>query len=154
MEGIVLQNGIERMDFEKVTKMLANSYWCPGIKIEEVKKGANNSALVVGAFLLDEQVGFARVVSDKIRFAYILDAYVDKNYRKREIGQKMMKYILSHDDFKDVDIWLLITNDAHGFYCKVGFKLLSDSLSSLMMVIDKKDHTSINMVKGFNKYLC
>lgn len=154
MEGVVIQDGLEKMDFEKVTKMLANSYWSPGIKIEEVRKGANNSALVVGAFLYDEQVGFARVVSDKTSFAYILDAYIDKDYRKKGIGQQIMKYILTHDVLKDVYMWLLITNDAHGVYSKVGFKHVPDSLASLMMVIDKRDNNSLNYISGANKHLC
>jgi hypothetical protein len=51
LENITIRDGFERMDFERVTSMLSQSYWCPGIKIEEVKKGALNSSLVVGAFL-------------------------------------------------------------------------------------------------------
>lgn len=39
------------MDFIKVTKMLSDAWWNPGIKIAEVKRGAFNSALVVGVFL-------------------------------------------------------------------------------------------------------
>ncbi|OLN28412.1 GNAT family N-acetyltransferase [Desulfosporosinus metallidurans] len=125
----IIKDGIEEMDFEKVTKMLSNAFWCPGIKIDEVKKGAINSALVVGAFIQDKrQVGYARVISDKTRFAYILDVYVDENYRKKGIGQKMINYILSHNELKDVYQWLLITKDAHGVYSKVGFKSISRPL--------------------------
>lgn len=40
MNHIVIKEGMERIDFEKVTEMLAKSFWSPGIKIEEVKKGA------------------------------------------------------------------------------------------------------------------
>lgn len=52
MEAII-KDGIEEMDFEKITIMLSNSFWSPEIKFDEVKKGALNSALVVGAFLQD-----------------------------------------------------------------------------------------------------
>lgn len=110
------------MDFKKVTSMLANSYWTPGIKIGEVKQGAENSALVVGAFLKGGiQVGYARVISDKTRFAFIMDVYVEENYRKQGIGQSMINYILNHDKLKDVYRWALCTDDAHGVYSKVGF---------------------------------
>jgi GNAT superfamily N-acetyltransferase len=129
MEDIVIKDGIEIMDFEKVTEMLSKAFWSPGIKLGEVKKGAINSALVVGAFLQDQtQIGYARVISDKTRFAYILDVYIDEKYRKKGIGKRMMKYILSHNALKDVYQWLLITKDAHGVYSKVGFKPVSRPL--------------------------
>ena len=129
MEAII-KDGIEEMDFEKVTRMLSNAFWSPEIKVDEVKNGALNSAVVVGAFLQDQtQVGYARVISDKTRFAYILDVYVDENYRKKGIGQKMINYILSHNELKDVYQWLLITKDAHEVYSKAGFESISSPLN-------------------------
>ena len=114
------------MDFEKVTELLSNAFWCPGIEIDEVKKGATNSALVVGAFTHENsQVGYARVISDKTRFAYIVDVYVDGDYRKKGIAQELIKYIFSHHELKEVYQWLLITKDAHGVYSKVGFQPIS-----------------------------
>jgi len=68
------------------------------------------------------QVGYARCVSDKTRFAYILDVYVDENHRKQGIARAMVKYIISHPDLKDVYQWTLRTRDAHGVYKEVGFK--------------------------------
>jgi GNAT superfamily N-acetyltransferase len=118
-----LKAGNDKMDFGKITQMLAQAFWSMGISENEVVQGARNSALVVGTFLPDnEQVGYARVISDKTRFAYILDVYVDEKYRRRGIGQAMINYILNHRELKDVYQWLLITRDAHGVYSKTGFK--------------------------------
>jgi GNAT superfamily N-acetyltransferase len=121
-----IKTGFQNMDFIKVTSMLSNSFWVPEIKIDEVIKGAENSALVVGAFTKDNnQIGYARVISDKTRFAYILDVYVDDNYRKKGIGQKLIKSILENKELADVYQWFLITKDAHEVYKKVGFKTIS-----------------------------
>ncbi|WP_059173425.1 GNAT family N-acetyltransferase [Bacillus sp. FJAT-27445] len=128
MEGITIKDGFINMDFEKVTEMLSHAFWCKGIKADEVIKGAENSALVVGVFVDDNQIGYARVISDKTRFAYILDVYVDENFRRNGLGQKMIHYILSHEELKDVYQWLLITKDAHGVYSKVGFDPISRPL--------------------------
>lgn len=129
MEEIIIKDGIEEMDFGKVTKMLSKADWSPGIKINEVKQGAYNSSLIIGAFLPDgTQIGYARVVSDKTRFGYILDVYVHENHRKKGIGQKMLQYILSNNELEDVYQWLLITDDAHGVYRKVGFEPVSRPL--------------------------
>jgi len=112
------------MDFIRVTQMLTTAFWSPGIRIDEVVQGARNSALVVGAFdAQNRQIGYSRVISDRTRFAYILDVIVDENHRKQGIGQAMINYILTCQDLKAVYQWLLITKDAHEVYKKVGFKV-------------------------------
>ncbi len=109
------------MDFDRVTEMLSKSYWCTSISKKEVIQGATNSALNIGCFVNNLQISYARVISDKTRFAYILDVYVDEDYRKRGIGHKMIKAIIESDELKDVYQWILITKDAHEVYRKVGF---------------------------------
>jgi N-acetylglutamate synthase-like GNAT family acetyltransferase len=126
METFIIKEGVDVMDFSQVTEMLSKAYWCPGVTIDEMRKCAANSALVIGVFLENaKQVGYARVVSDKTRFAYVLDVIVDEQCRKQGIGQKMMHYLLSHEQMKEVYQWLLMTKDAHGVYAKVGFKPLT-----------------------------
>lgn len=72
-----LSHGLPAMDSDKITEMLKDAFWCIGITKNEVIRGAQNSALVVGAFTQDNiQIGYARVISDKIRFAYVLDVIV------------------------------------------------------------------------------
>jgi ribosomal protein S18 acetylase RimI-like enzyme len=122
-----IRTGYDDMDFVKITQMLTTAYWCEGIENDEVKKGALNSALVVGAFLpTGAQIGFARVISDKTRFAYVLDVIVDADYQRKGIGQAMMRYILAHPELKDVYQWFLISSTAQGVYRKVGFRELSN----------------------------
>ncbi len=124
--GYELKSGFQVMDFARVTEMLTKAFWCKGIKIDEVKRGASNSALVVGAFLRDDvQIGFARVISDKTRFAYILDVIVDGAFQRVGVGQAMMRYILSHPDLEDVYQWCLVSSTAREVYRKVGFRELS-----------------------------
>ncbi len=121
----IVRFGCENMDFIKVTEMLSKAFWSTGIKMDEVIKGASNSALITGVFYRGEQIGYARVASDKTRFAYIMDVYVDERYRRNGIGQLMINSILANDELSDVYHWLLITKDAHGVYSKSGFKTLS-----------------------------
>lgn len=123
----VLKSGFDEMDFGRVTCMLKDAWWSVGIKEEEVVKGARNSALVVGAFTQEGlQIGYARVISDKTRFAYILDVYVDEDHRKKHIGQDMIRFILNHPELRDVYQWTLRTKDAHGVYRKIGFTQLNE----------------------------
>jgi GNAT superfamily N-acetyltransferase len=121
-----IRDGFDQMDFDSVRDMLKDVFWSIGINKEEIIQGARNSALLVGVFNSDEQIAFARVISDKTRFAYIMDVVVHKNYRKRGLGQLMIKFILEHSELKNVYQWLLKTKDAHGVYKKVGFKIIAD----------------------------
>jgi GNAT superfamily N-acetyltransferase len=117
----------QKMDFTRITEMLKDAWWSKDIGVEEVKQGADNSALVVGAFTPEGiQIGYSRVISDKTRFAYIMDVYVDEHFRKQGVGQAMINFILHHPKLKDVYQWLLITKDAHGVYSKIGFKPLEN----------------------------
>ncbi len=125
-QNLEIRDGFDRMDFGNVTGMLSKVFWSSGIKKDEVIQGATKSALLTGVFDGDRQIAFARVVSDKTRFAYIMDVVVHEDYRKQGIGQLMIRHILGHPDLKDVYQWLLKTRDAHGVYEKTGFRVVSD----------------------------
>jgi GNAT superfamily N-acetyltransferase len=117
-----ISDSIDRIDFVQVTNMLKNAFWSTGIGIDKVRKGALNSALVLAAYHKhDSLVGYSRVISDKTRFAYILDVYVDEAHRKKGIARAMVKSALNHPDFTDIYQWLLITRDAHDVYRAAGF---------------------------------
>ena len=116
-----------RLRMDDIQGMLAKTYWSPGITKNEIACGMRNSALVVGAYdPRGRQVGFCRVISDKTRFAYLLDVVVAEDCRNEGIGQAMVRYAVTHPDLKDVYQWLLKTSDAHGVYGKCGFAPLED----------------------------
>ncbi len=117
-----IREGLQEINFPKVTALLAATHWSPGISEAEVRKGAENSTLVIGAFLEDgTQIGYARVLSDKIRFAYLMDVIVEEPYRASGVGEAMVSYLLHHPELADVYQWMLITTYAHEFYEKCGF---------------------------------
>ena len=122
---IQICDGFEKMDFDKITDMLSTSYWSEGIEKDEVMQGAANSALVIGAFLDNEQIGYARVISDKTRFAYISDVIIDEPYRNQGIGIRLMEYLLNHESLSDVYQWMLSTRDNHSLYANFGFQPLA-----------------------------
>jgi GNAT superfamily N-acetyltransferase len=115
-----LSSDLSRIDWERVHSWLASSYWTPGISMDRVKKAAQHSALVLGAYHGSEQAGYLRVISDRTRFAYLCDVWVDSNHRGNGLARTMVQYALDHPDFATVN-WLLATLDAHGVYAKVGF---------------------------------
>ena len=110
-----------RLRLDDIHAMLSKTYWCTGITREEITAGLRNSALVVGAYAGERQVGFCRVISDKTRFAYLLDVIVAEDCRHQGIALSMVRYTVSHPELRHVYQWLLKTGDAHGVYEKCGF---------------------------------
>ena len=126
MEGIEFRCGCSQMDFEQAARMLSSAPWSRGIGPEEVRRGAEGSALVAGAFAGEMQVAYGRVISDKTRFAYISDVIVEESWRGKGIGEGLMRVLLGHESLKDVYQWLLHSS-ADGLYRKLGFVPLTET---------------------------
>jgi GNAT superfamily N-acetyltransferase len=109
-----------RLNVELVRDFLKLSYWASGIPVEIVRRSIDNS-LVFGVCTGDEQVGFARVVTDYATFAYLADVFVLEAHRGRGLGKWMMQVITSHPRLQGFRRWMLATRDAHELYRKYGF---------------------------------
>ncbi|MDZ4404290.1 GNAT family N-acetyltransferase [Prosthecobacter sp.] len=126
----IIREGIEAMDFERVHAWLAATYWTPGIARETVERAARHSALVIGAFdAAGIQIGYARLVSDNTRFAYLCDVIVDGAHHGGGIGRAMVRHFLEHPEFATVRTWTLATRDAHTVYAPLGFLPVVDPVS-------------------------
>lgn len=123
--GYVIEEGLRRTDWPRVHAWLTSSYWSPGVTREQVEKAARHSALVLSVFHDQEQVGYLRVISDKTRFAYLCDVWVDAAHRRRGLARAMVRYAMEHPEFSTVS-WLLATADAHGVYAPLGFSPLKE----------------------------
>ena len=121
-----LDDSLQRIDFATVHAWLTTSYWSPGISRQRIEQGARNSALVLGAYLNDSQVAFARVVSDTTRFAYLSDVFVAPDHRGKGLARALVQCAFNHPTFAAVDKWFLRTQDAHAVYQPLGFQPLAD----------------------------
>jgi GNAT superfamily N-acetyltransferase len=74
-----------------------------------------------GLYRAGEQIGFARVVTDGGRLAYLADVFVVSDERGKGLGKWLVGKVLEYPDFADVDQWLLGTQDAHTLYERFGF---------------------------------
>lgn len=114
----------DKLNIELIHNFLSKeSYWAQGRSIEKVKKSIENS-LSFGVYLDNEQVGFARVVTDFAIFGWIMDVFILDEYRGKGLGKMLMDAIVNHEDLQGLQRWGLATNDAHGLYEKYGFKKL------------------------------
>ena len=96
------------------------SYWSKNIPLEIVARSIEHS-FCFGIYLKEEQVGFARVVTDYTTFAYLADVFVLEAHRGKGLSKSLMKYIFSHEKLQGLRRFCLGTRDAHGLYEKFGF---------------------------------
>lgn len=121
--GHIIREGIEHVDFPRVHAWLTTSYWTPGISRERIERASLHSALVLSSFAADgTQSGFLRVVSDKTRFAYLCDVWVDEAHRGQGLARALVRYAMDHPEFATVSTWTLGTKDAQGVYATLGYR--------------------------------
>ena len=110
----------ERVDIDVVHDFLTRSYWAQGIPMETVRRSIENS-ICFGIYHGRQQVGFARIISDRATFAYLADVFVLPDYRGRGLSRWLMECIVGHPDLQGLRRWMLATRDAHGLYARYGF---------------------------------
>ena len=101
------------------------SYWARGVPRETVLKSLANS-IPFGVYEISpqsrrEQVGFARVVSDRATFAYLADVFVLTEHRGQGLSKRLLETVLAHPELRGLRRWLLFTADAHTLYEQFGF---------------------------------
>jgi GNAT superfamily N-acetyltransferase len=114
-----------RLDIALVHRVLGTSYWAEGRRRSVVERSIANS-LCFGVYHAGRQVAFARVVSDRAVFAYLMDVFVVPEFRGRGISKALMRAVLDHPDLQNLRLFLLGTRDAHGLYERFGFRPLAE----------------------------
>jgi GNAT superfamily N-acetyltransferase len=102
---------------------LKQSYWAENIPASIVEKAIKNS-LCFGLYKGEEQIGFARVITDYATFAYLADVFIRDSYRGQGLSKWLMECIMQYPELQGLRRWLLATKDAHGLYTQYGFTSL------------------------------
>jgi GNAT superfamily N-acetyltransferase len=116
-----------KLDVEAIHRFLSEkAYWAIGRSMEIVKKSIEHS-LCFGVYLEDRQVGFARVVTDYITFAWLCDVFILPEFRGQGLSKWLVETIVQYPEFTHLRRFLLATRDAHGLYQQYGgFKPLEN----------------------------
>ncbi|HEY0429633.1 MAG TPA: GNAT family N-acetyltransferase [Pyrinomonadaceae bacterium] len=113
-----------RLQIDVIQRYLAEeSYWARERTREQTITAIKNS-LPFGVYKGENQIGFARVVTDFATFAYLGDVFVLEDFRGKGLSKWLMETILSHPDLQNFRRWILATRDAHTLYEKFGFAAL------------------------------
>lgn len=121
MSSYHIKTGYENMDLAAIHHYLSvESYWSKGIPKEIVDQALRHS-FCAGVFCGSEQVGFARLVTDYISFAYLADVYILEPHRGKGLSKMLMQYLMGLDWTQKLRRMMLVTLDAHSLYSGFGF---------------------------------
>lgn len=99
---------------------------------DQVKEIIAGSHLFMVARKSDEIVGMGRALSDRSSDAYIQDVTVKKEYRGRGIGTTIIRELIKHLRSDGIEwIGLIAERGSHGFYARLGFKEMPNSIPML-----------------------
>lgn len=73
----------------------------------------------------DQILGFSRVTTDYVAFAYLLDVFILEEHQGKGLGKMLVKHVIEHPELQ-VKFWLLGTINAHRLYKTLGFSELTD----------------------------
>ncbi|MEN9685989.1 MAG: hypothetical protein RLZZ28_1775 [Bacteroidota bacterium] len=115
-----------------------HSYWAQSIPLGLVQTSIENS-YCFGLFYREEQIGFARLVTDKATFAYLADVFVLPAFRGRGLSKWLIQTIHADPALQGLRRWMLATKDAHGLYAQFGWKPVPEEMAGRFMQLHNPD---------------
>lgn len=122
---LVISDDKEQLDIPLIHRFLTETYWANGRTEEEVRTTVKHS-LCFGGYLDGQQIAFARVISDQLVFAYLMDVFVLPEHCGNGYATKLLRHVIECPRLKKVSKWLLKTQDAAPLYRKFGFDPIDD----------------------------
>lgn len=121
--GFLISSEKDQLDIDALHAMLSRSHWAKGRSREAIEKTIANS-LCFSLTKANEQVGFARVITDGVAYAVILDMIIREDFRGQGLGKWLVQCIGEHPEIVPLR-QVLWTSAAHDFYQKGGFQEMS-----------------------------
>lgn len=119
-DGFTISTDRKRLDIGFIHRSLTHCPWSEGISRDKVER-AIQSSFCFGVHDGDTQVGFARVITDFVTFAFIGDFFITESHRGRGLGKWLISTILACPEIADLQRKCIVTAEAHGLYREMGF---------------------------------
>ncbi|MFH6961640.1 GNAT family N-acetyltransferase [Flavobacterium plurextorum] len=113
-----------KLNIPFIQNFLKDIYWTAPRTIEEVQI-AIDASFCFGIYLNNEQIGFARVITDYVVFAYVMDVFITEEHRGKGYSSILIETMINEQQLQNVKLWRLATTDAHFLYEKFGFTKLN-----------------------------
>jgi len=134
---ITVSTDKNKLDVPFLQNFLKDVYWAAGRTIDEVQTTIDSS-VCFGIYLNDIQIGFCRVITDYVVFAYVMDVFIDEQHRGKGYSSILIHAMMSEPQLQHVKIWRLATSDAHFLYQKFGFTSLAHPEKMMEKIVTSK----------------
>lgn len=134
---ITVSTDKSKLDVPFIQNFLKDVYWAAGRTIEEVQTTIDSS-FCFGIYLDDNQIGFCRVITDYVVFAYVMDVFIIDEHRGKGYSSILVNAMMTEPKLQQVKIWRLATSDAHFLYEKFGFNSLAHPEKMMEKVVTSK----------------
>ncbi|TDD94591.1 GNAT family N-acetyltransferase [Flavobacterium cellulosilyticum] len=121
---ITISTDKTKLDVAFIHNFLVAIYWAAGRTIDDVQTCIDNS-FCFGIYQNDVQIGFARLITDYVVFAYVMDVFISEEHRGKGYSSILIDAMFKEPALQEIKIWRLATKDAHFLYKKFGFKALA-----------------------------
>lgn len=147
-DGSYIETDPDLLDRDRLHHWLStDAYWALGRTREQLDRsiaGSTSFGLYSDA---NEQIGYARAVTDFATFVWLCDVYLDRTVRGRGLGTWLVRTVCEHLTQFGPRRVLLATADAHEIYSRVGFTPLAqpetlDGTASRHLTVPAPDRCS------------
>jgi GNAT superfamily N-acetyltransferase len=118
-DGVHVDSSIDRVDWARAKDDLRADPFDNGRSATALRRSFEQSHCVAFAWLNDDLVGMARMLSDGVCNAYLLDVWTCSAVRRRGIATMMVDYLVAQVPGQHIG---LQSDDAQGFYAGLGFR--------------------------------
>jgi GNAT superfamily N-acetyltransferase len=124
------------LDHEAVFGFLAQTGWWSHLTPDSLDR-ALQSSLCFSLFEETHQIGFARVITDYVTYAYLCDVFIAERRRRQGLGSWLVRSVLQHPDIKPLKRVALLTHNAQTFYLGLNFRFATRPNSYMEYLADK-----------------
>jgi GNAT superfamily N-acetyltransferase len=115
---VTIDDDLERVDWTAAKARLAADDFDNGRSPAALRRSFEGSPHVALAWCEGALVGMARLLSDGVCNAYLVDVWTDSRHRHRGVGSAMVEHLVALVPGQHVG---LQTDDAGEFYAQLGF---------------------------------
>jgi predicted GNAT family acetyltransferase len=129
VDPITYKTDLANVDWQEMKSILGADQFDNGRSPDQLRESFANSYATVIAYSDDKIIGTARVLSDEVCNAYIVDVWTYTPFRRRGIASKMMQILLDRVPGQHV---YLFTDEAVELYESLGFKPHSTGMGQVV----------------------
>lgn len=124
-----VDDALNRVDWDAAKARLRADDFDNGRSPEALRRSFEQSQHVALAWSDDELIGMARLLSDGVCNAYLIDVWTDSRHRRQGVASTMVRLLAAAVPGQHIG---LQTDDAQPFYESLGFRRQPEFLSHVV----------------------